>query len=193
MNGVPRIADELASHLRDRIISGTIRPGTQLAEASLATEYDVSRPTARTAVDLLVADGLLIRKPHLPPQVPQISSQDLREIIALLETCESLALEIAFHNEVDPRPLRRSITESANQVLHTLVKSCGSERLTQIHRRCTFELMLTDAQSWKADNPAVRSLVDAVATFEFDLANESLGALQKSRHSVLDRVEAVSL
>lgn len=183
MKAAPRIADELAEHLRDRIIRGMIPPGAQLAEASLAAEYDVSRPTVRTAIDLLIADGLITRKPHLPPQVAKVSERDLREIVGLLEICENIALQEFFASEADSRPLRRAVKESANQTLHTLVKSTGSERLTLIHRRCTFELMLGQRQSWSASEKDLRSFADAVATYRLDGAQDALAALQTARRA----------
>ena len=50
--------------LRDQMRSGEFPPGAQIpSEPELATQYQVSRMTARKAVDRLVAQGFLIRRP----------------------------------------------------------------------------------------------------------------------------------
>lgn len=49
----------IASELRARIVSGELRPGEQVPSVTkLAEAYDVSRPTARRALDLLRQEGL---------------------------------------------------------------------------------------------------------------------------------------
>lgn len=50
----------IAEDLRVRIQEGSLRPGTMLpSEAQLAEQYGVSRGTVRSALSLLVEDGLI--------------------------------------------------------------------------------------------------------------------------------------
>ncbi|MGH3737258.1 MAG: GntR family transcriptional regulator [Micromonosporaceae bacterium] len=52
---------EVADALRSKIAAGEYEPGDQLpSEAKLQTEYDVSRITARSAIDLLRQEGLVV-------------------------------------------------------------------------------------------------------------------------------------
>ncbi|MDQ6794324.1 MAG: GntR family transcriptional regulator [Chloroflexota bacterium] len=58
-SGLP-LYRQIESALRDRVRSGSLRPGAQVApEPELMAEYGVSRATVRQALAGLVADGLL--------------------------------------------------------------------------------------------------------------------------------------
>lgn len=60
--GPPRYA-QLAAMIRADIIAGRLRPGDRVpSEPALIDEYDVSKTTASRALDLLVAEGLIIRR-----------------------------------------------------------------------------------------------------------------------------------
>jgi DNA-binding GntR family transcriptional regulator len=55
---------QLAAILRAQIESGELAPGTQLPSVvALAGEYEISVPTARKAVSLLKAEGLITGVP----------------------------------------------------------------------------------------------------------------------------------
>lgn len=60
----PHKARRLYLLLRDEISSGAHAPGARLAsEPALAAEHGVSRVTVRRALDLLAAEGLVLRRP----------------------------------------------------------------------------------------------------------------------------------
>lgn len=71
---VPKAAELVASHLRERIIRGDIPEGDSLPnEAEMVAQYNVSRPTLREAFRILESEGLLTisrgargAKVHLP-------------------------------------------------------------------------------------------------------------------------------
>lgn len=184
MAGVGRIADELAAHIRDRVLTGSLHPGVPLPEAALAAEYDVARPTARTAIDLLVAEGLLVRKPHLPPQVRVVDASEVAEILRLLEVSEELALTAIFEHDADPRPLRKARKESTYTLLQILVDSSGSPRLSDLHLRCTYELLLASNNlplSPSVSTDPAGDLVSAVSTFDNHGATAALTQIQQAR------------
>ena len=61
--GSGSLYQRLARSLRDAIEGGVVRPEDPLpAERDLATDFAVSRITVRKALDVLVADGLLVRR-----------------------------------------------------------------------------------------------------------------------------------
>ena|ERR1700722_3905003 len=74
------IVEAIASDLRSRLFDGSIAVDRQLTEADVATEYDVSRPTAKAAIEKLVAEGLLMRGPHKTARVPSIGPDDIRDL-----------------------------------------------------------------------------------------------------------------
>ncbi|MER6619515.1 GntR family transcriptional regulator [Streptomyces sp. NPDC000931] len=61
---VPSRRDTIADDLRDRIVTGRLKPGERLpSEAHLAAQYMVSTPTLRNALAVLQAEGL-VEKTH---------------------------------------------------------------------------------------------------------------------------------
>ncbi|MET9333549.1 GntR family transcriptional regulator [Streptomyces cellulosae] len=61
---VPSRRDAIADDLRDRIVTGRLKPGERLpSEAHLAAQYTVSTPTLRSALAVLQAEGL-VEKTH---------------------------------------------------------------------------------------------------------------------------------
>ena len=74
------LVDALATTLRARVLDGLIEPGSGLTENDVAAEYDVSRPTAKTAITMLVQEGLLRREPHKSARVPALSRADVEDL-----------------------------------------------------------------------------------------------------------------
>ncbi|MGO1590989.1 MAG: GntR family transcriptional regulator [Ancrocorticia sp.] len=181
-----RLADDLAVHLRDRILAGGLSAGTQLAEQTVAAEYDVARPTVRSAIAILERDGLLHRKPHMPATVARVQPEDIPDIIKLLETTENLALMRILQEDPDLRPLRRNAQDSMYSFLDSLVELSGSERLMLIHRRSTFELLLASLASPTtisdpgSSDPA-HDLLNAIFLQQGAAAHAHLSALQHAR------------
>lgn len=82
------VADQVAALLRQRILQGEIRPGTQLQELPLASSLGVSRNTMREAIRILSLEGLLRRSLHRGAAVSQLSLNDVKEIYQLRRTLE---------------------------------------------------------------------------------------------------------
>lgn len=55
------VVEALAETLRARVLNGQIDAGVGLTESDVAIEYDVSRPTAKTAINQLVHE---VAGPH---------------------------------------------------------------------------------------------------------------------------------
>src|SRR5258707_10330814 len=72
------VADQVATLLRQRILEGEFRPGTQLQELPLASSLGVSRNTMREAIRILSLEGLLRRSLHRGAAVSQLSLRDVR-------------------------------------------------------------------------------------------------------------------
>src|SRR5574343_1325707 len=57
---VPRISDAVAASLERRILEGSLKPGDRLPpERELATEFGVSRPSLREAIQKLASKGMV--------------------------------------------------------------------------------------------------------------------------------------
>ena len=66
--------------IRDRILSGEMGPGEVIRQQELADELTVSRIPLRHALSRLVADGLVIDRPHQSWTVAEISFEDARDL-----------------------------------------------------------------------------------------------------------------
>ncbi len=66
--------------LRERIVTVEEPPGAILTETAIAVRYGVARPTAKTALERLVSEGLLQRTAHKAAQVPELSGDDIRDL-----------------------------------------------------------------------------------------------------------------
>ncbi len=87
------VGDQVASLLRQRILNGELRPGTQLQEVPLAASLGVSRNTMREALRVLALEGLLTRNIHRGVAVARLAISDVCEIYQLRRMLETSALE----------------------------------------------------------------------------------------------------
>jgi DNA-binding GntR family transcriptional regulator len=74
------IVDAIASDIRGNLFSGQLRSDTQLTEAEVAATYGVARPTAKAAIEKLVAEGLLLRGTHKTARVPAMGLDEVRDL-----------------------------------------------------------------------------------------------------------------
>jgi DNA-binding GntR family transcriptional regulator len=97
------VADQVASILRQRILTGELRPGMSLQEVPWAASLGVSRNTMREATRILSLEGLLKRSIHRGVAVSQLSPKDVKEIYHLRRMLEIPAVLVAKANhEVFP-------------------------------------------------------------------------------------------
>ena len=136
-----------------------------------------------------------MRQAHLPPRVPDISIDDLIEILRLLEVTERMALERLLSTTRRMQPTLLPTDVNTTQLLNDMSVASKSERLAWIHRRTTFELLLAIRQHHVstpgglivAERAARESLCESVAHFRLEEAKEALDCLQRVRR---DPVEA---
>ncbi len=81
---------EVARFIRREILSGNLRPGDHLVEASFAQRLQISQSPVREAFRLLEAEGLVISYPHRGSFVAKLDPRDtweldtLRAVLSLL-------------------------------------------------------------------------------------------------------------
>ena len=86
---------QAADILRERIAEGILVAGHRLTEIQLATEFDLSRGTVRTALRQLVSEGFVCQKPYRGWEVSPLSSTDAHELQTLRLSLEGLAAKLA--------------------------------------------------------------------------------------------------
>lgn len=90
--GVVGVVDAVTSQLRARILRGEIRSGAPLTEAAVSQRFAVARPTAKAAIEQLVAAGLLVRSAHRSARVVGIDADTVRDVYRTRARLESAAL-----------------------------------------------------------------------------------------------------
>jgi DNA-binding GntR family transcriptional regulator len=86
----------IAEKLRAAILEGEIALGSQLVEATLAAQFDVSRGPLREALRELIEEGLLVAVPYTGTHVIALTVQDIQEIYSLRIALERFAFEQAW-------------------------------------------------------------------------------------------------
>jgi DNA-binding GntR family transcriptional regulator len=90
-------AGRVARDLRQRMLSGELRPGTRLSQQKIASEYGVSRMPARDALQALASEGL-VDADATTAVVRRLSVTELQELYELREAVEPLLTRIAVPN-----------------------------------------------------------------------------------------------
>ncbi len=111
------VADQVASVLRQRILTGELRPGTPLQEVPLAASLGVSRNTMREATRILSLENLVKRSIHRGVAVSQLSLKDVQEIYQLRRMLEMSGVLAATRDRAEVLPeLRNALQGYARAV-----------------------------------------------------------------------------
>lgn len=102
-----RVGEVIYKNLRDRIISGELRPGARLSVPALAEEFHVSRSPVRDAVIRLVHEYLVTETMNRGAEVARISRAELVSLYEAREVLEGAVARLA--TEKYKASLRRSL------------------------------------------------------------------------------------
>ncbi|MFD9893016.1 GntR family transcriptional regulator [Amycolatopsis sp. NPDC059027] len=106
-----RVRDEL----RERILTGRLRPGDRLVERELAEDLGVSRVPVREAIRSLEAEGFLAVQSPRRVVVRQLARVDVEELFDVREALEGLAAGLAAERATpaDLKRLERALEAAA--------------------------------------------------------------------------------
>lgn len=158
--GVVGVVDAVTARLRLRILSGDLRSGTPVTEASVSETYAVARPSAKAAIEQLVAAGLLVRTAHRSARVVWIDPRTVRDVYRTRTRLESAALrELAEIRLVPQRAIDANAellamapgpdpaTVDPDLRFHTaLIDALESERTERMYRSVLDEARMCMAQ-----------------------------------------------
>lgn len=83
---------QIAEMLRRAIVSGKLRPGSVLVEATLAEQMNVSRAPIREAIQILENDGLVETVAYKGKRVKPLTAREVEETYNLREVFEVMAV-----------------------------------------------------------------------------------------------------
>lgn len=89
------LRDVVFNTLRQGILTGELKPGERLMEIHLANRLGVSRTPIREAIRMLELEGLVKMVPRRGAEVSRISKQDLRDVLEVRRSLDSLAVCLA--------------------------------------------------------------------------------------------------
>ncbi len=154
------IVDAVTQRLRTGILTGDIAAGSALTEARVSGMFGVARPSAKAAIEQLVATGLLDRTAHRTARVVSIDAAMVRDVYRTRTRLESAALrELATDSRVPkdaieanaeilglgPGPDAASVDPDLR--FHTaLIDGVASERTSRMYRSVLDEVRLCMAQ-----------------------------------------------
>lgn len=158
--GVVGVVDAVTAQLRLRILSGEMPAGAPVTEAAVSQSFSVARPSAKAAIEQLVATGLLVRTAHRSARVVHIDPATVRDVYRTRTRLESAALrELAATREVPhaaveanaemlampPGPDQATVDPDLR--FHTaLIDALHSERTGRMYRSVLDEVRLCMAQ-----------------------------------------------
>jgi DNA-binding GntR family transcriptional regulator len=166
--GTVSAVEAVAARLRDKILDGLIQPGQDITEVDVSKSYGVSRPTAKSAITLLITDRLLRQEANKPAYVPRLSGDDLRDLFLVRVPLELEVVRRVSGRDTIPASaeaavsdMRRLRAESptsqfveADLGFHrSLVEAVGSPRLTRLYRAIQGEMHLSMVQSKRILGP----------------------------------------
>lgn len=101
LTGEASLAEEIAEILRARIINGDYAMGEKLVENKIAVELKVSRTPVRDAFKQLAKEKLIEYVPNKGCFAKGFTQDDMRDIYAIRNAVEQLAVEWAIRNRND--------------------------------------------------------------------------------------------
>jgi DNA-binding GntR family transcriptional regulator len=150
------IVEAIAADLRDRIFAAELESSQALTETDVASSYEVARPTAKAAIEKLVAEGLLVRGVHKTARVAKLGPDSVRDIYLARAYLESEVLRRLASQRLVPAEAIRANNDIAavksgapldvvepDMRFHTsLIDAVGNERISKMYRSLVGEVRL---------------------------------------------------
>jgi DNA-binding GntR family transcriptional regulator len=167
-------------HLRERILSGELEPGAELAEVALSEQLGVSRGPIREALGRLASEGLVTVRPRRGAVVRSLSKDEFLELYQVREALESMAVRLAvprlraedleelqgLNEAMKGHAARDEVTRffEANVAFHArLLEASGNGTLQELYRQLVGQLGRYRLRSLTLRGNLRRSVVEHAA------------------------------
>jgi DNA-binding GntR family transcriptional regulator len=204
------VAGRIAGVLAERIVSGTLPPGSRLMQNHVAEEFQASHVPVREAFRKLEAQGLVISKPRCGVRVTPLDPGMVLEVTEMRAVLEGLALHHALprlgRTELDAAHQaiveceatnKIAVWEAANRRFHLAITApCGMARLMEsindLHRSDARFLFATRQMlDWQLRSDTEhRAILDAIERGEGTYARERLEShVREAGRALMERLE----
>jgi DNA-binding GntR family transcriptional regulator len=205
------LPDSIYKSLRTSIIAQEHSPGETLTESAVALRFGVARPTAKMAIEKLVAEGLLRREANAAARIPMLNRDDVVDLYDNRAVVESTAASALATHAVVPsaailaqRALEADAATGAPFAEHdiafhrALVNAQPSPRLARMHALLMGEIELCIGQVQaghliEAKHVARQhqGILDAILTGDAALATErTRDHIHTSRDALLAHLDS---
>jgi DNA-binding GntR family transcriptional regulator len=114
----PTLPHAVYEALRESILAQREPPGANVTEKAVAERFGVARPTAKAALERLVAEGLLRRSSHKTARVPELDRDDIVDLYASRAIVEEAALRLLTAH--------RTVPQAATDAQQTMVQAAAN-------------------------------------------------------------------
>lgn len=205
------LPDAIYESLRRGIVDQSHQPGSMITESLVASLFSVARPTARLAIERLVAEGLLRRENHRAARVPELDRDDITDIFdnrAIIETEAAAALArlgsvpllaVRAHDDLLHDVESNAPFAASDTAFHRfLVEGQPSPRLVRLHSLLMgeVELCIGQIQAGHLRHPTTvaaehQAILDAIVARDPDeAARLTRDHIQSSRDALLAQWDA---
>jgi DNA-binding GntR family transcriptional regulator len=191
------LKENLATALRQAILDGRLVPGDRVVEGRWAKEFGVAQASVREAINLLIAEGFLIKDAGRSARVVIYREKDIADIYEVRAAIEGLAAQLACSNRADLSQVEAALDAMSaageNRAMKALIQSDlefhlalmqagGNPLLAEIGRKLLFPLfafiqmkVLSSRQgpeAWLADLQYHRLILQVIHEGNPALSNE---------------------
>ncbi|HIJ81081.1 MAG TPA: GntR family transcriptional regulator [Desulfuromonadales bacterium] len=149
------LREKILEHIRDAIVSGSLKAGSRVSEPELAERYGISRTPIREAFRQLESEGYLTVIPRRGAVVSEFSQKDVEEFYAIKSIMEGYAARCACTRLSDRDIVR---LQSINDKLAELASLNDIKHFFKVHS--DFHDLFIRA----ADNEKLRELIAGLVT-----------------------------
>jgi DNA-binding GntR family transcriptional regulator len=146
------VADAVRSRLERSLLAGDYPAGAEVRDTHVAQQLGVARPTARVAVQALIADGFLVRESGKSARVRRFSREDVEDIFRVRRLIEFEAV--------------RSVCEGADtsRIAASLEKFSDVKDDEDWESAAQADMCFHSAVVAAADSPRLSSLFQTIST-----------------------------
>lgn len=129
------LAEIVADTIRMQLLDGVYRCGDKLAELTISKELSISQNTARDALNSLITEGWLIKRPRYGITVRQFTSASAEELFTLWGTLEKLVIQwvMSTITIAEIAHIRRLLAVALDQATHNHIRDFLNTRF-EVHQ-----------------------------------------------------------
>jgi len=212
------VKEHLASALKQAIMEGRLGPGQRVIEGTWAKEFGAAQASVREAINLLIAEGFLVKDAGRSARVVNYREQDIAHIYEVRAAIEGLAAQLVCTNGSDLSAMEAAFdcmaTAQAKHEMKELIQSDldfhialteapGNPLLADIGRKLLFPLfafiqirVLSSGQgpeAWNDDMQYHRWMLQVIREGNPSLAGQfvqqCIGRFAAAAYAVWENVE----